>query len=315
MEKKENYNLLVAKKTEKIVTAIYLISQFLSERENIKYDLRKEANLLLKNINSIAFIDDKNFEDSSKNIFVIYKSALDSVSLIISYLFVAKDSNLISRMNVDILIDGLRMLENILIKKQFSFGEINLMIQEESALREVMFDAREGLKTLNSSFDAITERNKITESANTINIENIFKKSLNVNKEIKSENQNIINDIYKKQEEVVKDNLYSNYEVKAFESKDIPNVEIVKNKEIKTTSFKNEEIKTKKPRKSENRKQDRRGQIISLFTKGVEISIHDISKKVIGCSVKTLQRELNSLVLEKKIDRIGDKRWSKYILL
>ena len=28
---KENYNLLVAKKTEKIITAIYLISQFLSE--------------------------------------------------------------------------------------------------------------------------------------------------------------------------------------------------------------------------------------------------------------------------------------------
>jgi DNA-binding HxlR family transcriptional regulator len=46
----------------------------------------------------------------------------------------------------------------------------------------------------------------------------------------------------------------------------------------------------------------------------VEVSINDIAKKVIGCSTKTLQRELNNLVQEGKIKRIGDKRWSKYIL-
>jgi DeoR/GlpR family transcriptional regulator of sugar metabolism len=59
---------------------------------------------------------------------------------------------------------------------------------------------------------------------------------------------------------------------------------------------------------------NRRSQIISLFTKGTEVSINDISKKIIGCSVKTLQRELNDLVSEGKINRVGEKRWSKYIL-
>ena len=157
---KENYNLLVAKKTEKIVTAIYLISQFLPEDQNIKQELRKEANLLLKNINSIAYFDDKNFQESSKNIFVLYKLCLDKVSLLISYLFITRDSNLISKMNVEIVIDGLRMLENILVKKQFSFEESNILIQEENVLREIMFDAREGLKNINTSYDAITERNK-----------------------------------------------------------------------------------------------------------------------------------------------------------
>jgi hypothetical protein len=33
---KQYYNLLIAKKTEKLVTAIYLISQFLKDKENIK---------------------------------------------------------------------------------------------------------------------------------------------------------------------------------------------------------------------------------------------------------------------------------------
>lgn len=318
---KENYNLLVAKKTEKIITAIYLISQFLSEEENIKQEIRKAANLLLKNINSIAYIDDKNFQESSKNIFVLYKVCLDNVSLLVSYLFVARDANLISRMNTDIVIDGLRMLENILIKKQFAFGETNILIQEENALREIMFDAREGLKSLNTSYDAITERNKHSEAVSNVNNESVTKKSLNAfeeiiqREEILEEGDNFISDNYKRQNEIINDITLIDSNNKTTKSKEFLNT--VNKKEVVSKAFvgKSEEKTIKKPRKSENRKNNRREQILALFTKGVEISIHDISKKVIGCSIKTLQRELNSLVLDKKIDRIGDKRWSKYILL
>lgn len=313
---KENYNLLIAKKTEKIVTAIYLISQFLSENENIKQDIRKEANLFLKNINSIAYIDDKNFQESAKNIFVLYKLCLDNVSLLISFLFVARDSNLISRMNTDIVIDGLRILENILIKKQFSFGETNILIQEENVLREIMFDAREGLKNLNTSFDAITERNKYLESSTSFNNESITKKNLNAYQEmIQEQDDNFINDNYKRQNEIIKDIISPIPSIKTFKEKEKSILKEKNNISVKTFIQKSEPKSSLKPRKSENRKQNRREQIISLFTKGVEISIHDISKKVVGCSIKTLQRELNALVLEKKIDRIGDKRWSKYILL
>ena len=318
---KENYNLLVAKKTEKIITAIYLISQFLSEEENIKQEIRKAANLLLKNINSIAYIDDKNFQESSKNIFVLYKVCLDNVSLLVSYLFVARDANLISRMNTDIVIDGLRMLENILIKKQFAFGETNILIQEENALREIMFDAREGLKSLNTSYDAITERNKHSEAVSNVNNESVTKKSLNAfeeiiqREEILEESDNFVSDNYKRQNEIINDITPIDSNNKTTKSKEFLNT--VNKKEVVSKAFvgKSEEKTIKKPRKSENRKNNRREQILALFTKGVEISIHDISKKVIGCSIKTLQRELNSLVLDKKIDRIGDKRWSKYILL
>ncbi len=315
---KENYNLLVAKKTEKIITAIYLISQFLSEEENIKQEIRKAANLLLKNINSIAYIDDKNFQESSKNIFVLYKLCLDNVSLLVSYLFVARDANLISRMNTDIVIDGLRMLENILIKKQFAFGESNILIQDENVLREIMFDAREGLKTLNSSYDAITERNKHVE---VVNNESLTKKNLNTfetimeREEKMEEENNFIIDNYKRHDEIINDITSNNLNEKVLKSKESVNT-ANKKENLSKANIEKSEVKTiKKPRKSENRKNNRREQILALFTKGVEISIHDISKKVIGCSIKTLQRELNSLVLDRKIDRIGDKRWSKYVLI
>jgi DNA-binding HxlR family transcriptional regulator len=44
------------------------------------------------------------------------------------------------------------------------------------------------------------------------------------------------------------------------------------------------------------------------------VGIRDIADKVLGCSEKTLQRELNTLVDSGLVNRIGEKRWSKYVL-
>lgn len=298
---KENYNLLIAKKTEKIVTAIYLISQFLPREENIKNDLRKSANELLKNINSIAYVDLNN-QDSTKNIFVIYKLCLDNVSLIISYLFVARDANLISKMNANIVIEGLRILENILIKKQFSFSKESISIQEDLSLFNFNnFDLEKN--NLNTSFDVLTERNvvmneKIEKNKNT---------NLEKNKEIENLKEENEKEIFLPEVKIPTEiaRVYS------YKGQNI-NDNIYKRQNIQNKP-ENKAIKTKAP-KTINRKNNRKEQIISLFTKGVEVSINDIAKKVVGCSTKTLQRELNNLVQESKIKRIGDKRWSKYIL-
>jgi len=64
---------------------------------------------------------------------------------------------------------------------------------------------------------------------------------------------------------------------------------------------------------SEDRKSSRREQVLSLLSRE-PISIKDISEKIVGCSEKTIQRELNTLLDERKIQRIGEKRWSRYTL-
>ena len=301
---KENYNLLIAKKTEKIVTAIYLVSQFLSREENLKHDLRRSANELLKNINSIAYVDLNN-QDDTKNVFVIYKLCLDNVSLIISYLFVARDANLISKMNANIVIEGLRILENILIKKQFNFSKESISIQEDISL--LNFSNSESEKNnLNTSFDVFTERNVL------INEKSERSKNINLEKNIEIQN---IEEEKDKDQFISKDKFYS-------ESAEL---DIYKGQSVNDTLYKRQDAqnkienkvikdKTLKSINTANRKNNRKEQIVSLFTKGVEVSINDIAKKVIGCSTKTLQRELNNLVSENKIKRIGDKRWSKYIL-
>ena len=302
VNEKENYNLLIAKKTEKIVTAIYLISQFLSREENLKHVLRKTANDLLKNISSIAYTDLN--QDDTKNVFVIYKLCLDNVSLIISYLFVARDANLISRMNADIVIEGLRVLENILIKKQFNFSRESILITEEISL--LNFNNFESDKNnLNTSFDVLTERNVVINEKIEKNKNNSFEKIKEI-ENLKEENEKEI----------------FSPEIKILENRSKSKADFYKGQNIKDNIYKRQSIQNKdenkalkeKSLKTINRKNNRKEQIISLFTKGVEVSINDIAKKVVGCSTKTLQRELNNLVQEKKIQRIGDKRWSKYIL-
>lgn len=290
-----NYNLLIAKKTEKIVTAIYLISQFLKDTESIKHELRKEANELIKSLNSLAYLE-------HKDTLSIYRNSLDNVSLLISYLTITKESNLISRMNVEIVIEALRILENLLAKKQFNLKPENLFINEESFLLSLLESREEISPNTNTSYDVLTGRN-IEENfyTNSKNIFNSQEKKSKLEKERISEE--VVKDkISKGQNTILKDKAIEKEAVKATASlKDTP----------KSTAAK---INNKKAVQNQERKNNRREQILSLFTKGTEVSIKDISKKIVGCSVKTIQRELNDLVAENKVERIGDKRWSKYVL-
>lgn len=289
---KQYYNLLIAKKTEKLVTAIYLISQFLKDKENIKTEIRKEANILLKNINLLAF--DEN-EDNN----LLYKESLNSTTLLISFLSIAKDTNLISKMNVNIVVEALRALENILIKKQFEFSKENLLIVEEDRFLNLLNEKAGDIINKNTSFDVLTEKNIKYNSNNFILNNKYFEDNIKKENSIK-----IIKDKNHKGQELeedIKDIINNNLLLKTGDQSIIK--KRIQNKEIKGKAKQNKE-----------RKESRREQILGLFSGGVEVSINDISKKIEGCSLKTIQRELNDLVSEEKLKRIGEKRWSKYIL-
>jgi hypothetical protein len=64
---------------------------------------------------------------------------------------------------------------------------------------------------------------------------------------------------------------------------------------------------------NKERRSVRQEQVLKVLGSSEEMSIKDIANKVRGCSEKTIQRELNELLEQKKIKRIGEKRWSRYI--
>jgi predicted HTH transcriptional regulator len=91
--------------------------------------------------------------------------------------------------------------------------------------------------------------------------------------------------------------------------------EMIETIEIKKTDyFFNDFKKTEVGREDNKERQSGRRQEILKALTGQPISIKEISQKVLGCSEKTIQRELNNLLDEKIIRREGEKRWSKYCL-
>jgi hypothetical protein len=63
------------------------------------------------------------------------------------------------------------------------------------------------------------------------------------------------------------------------------------------------------------KKNSRRSIIINLLKRKKEIMIKDVSPLISGCSEKTIQRELLSMVDAGILKKVGEKRWSRYSLL
>jgi DeoR/GlpR family transcriptional regulator of sugar metabolism len=59
-------------------------------------------------------------------------------------------------------------------------------------------------------------------------------------------------------------------------------------------------------------KTERKGQIVGIIKDMHEVTIKDIASRIVRCSEKTLQRDLQELLQEGKIKKTGDRRWSKY---
>jgi hypothetical protein len=72
---------------------------------------------------------------------------------------------------------------------------------------------------------------------------------------------------------------------------------------------------------SSESKSDRRENILKLIKKDKEarpssggVMIKDISSQISGCSEKTIQRELISMLKDNVLMKTGEKRWSKYFI-
>jgi|SRR3989344_2210409 len=64
--------------------------------------------------------------------------------------------------------------------------------------------------------------------------------------------------------------------------------------------------------KGHTRKDTRRVLILEFIRTHSKSSIKDIAPNVKGCSEKTIQRELISLVKMGQVNKIGERRWSRY---
>lgn len=290
-EQKNEYGLLIAKKSEKLVTALYLVTDLLGDYEPIKASLRKIGIALLSSMNTLA-------QPEVKDRITEYKMSLKSVTEILALLHVARTTGIVSDMNSTLLIDGYRSLQMILEKKQPVLTEEMLTIDNEHRLQEgESFSAGIG----SSSYDALTpmalsrtatQMDKPARVLEVVSHTVSTKESKDTSIEKKAESDS-----------AAKGQFSSERPQKAAREEDPIKGQLV-----------NTHRHTPMLTSYQQRKVSRRDQILGLFIKGVDVSIKDIATRIKGCSEKTIQRELNALVFDNKIVRIGEKRWSRYLL-
>lgn len=291
-ESKQDYGMLIAKKSERLVTALYLVTDLMTDSEPIKHSLRKNSVALLSSMNALSQLD-------AKDRFAEFKTSLKATTEILSLLHVAQTTSTVSEMNGKLLTDGFRTLQLVLEKKQPVLTKEMLVIDDEESLtNESGFSSA----ITSSSYDVLTPRTLARLHANEKDFrmtEDSLKQSQLLSKlsAQTSKGQNNrpspVKDINEK-ESFIKDN------------NSVHSVLIEHS--VRPTTH------TQLASSFQMRKQTRREQILALFVKGVDVSIKDIAARIRGCSEKTIQRELNALLEDNVIERIGEKRWSRYIL-
>lgn len=275
---KEGSEVTVAKKSERLVTALYIVTDLIDGSEPIKNGLRKNSIVLLSSMNALMQYDVKDRTTE-------FASSLKSVMEIISLLHVASVTGLVSEMNGQLLIDGFRMLQSVLEKRQPILTKEMLSVDRE----DTMFAQAEGYSGIvSTSYDALT-LSEVNRGGDRESKEISYNKKTEILASV-DKGQRGVN--YKGQENVKPKSPALTNVLIQHATKNIPSI---------ASSF-------------QSRKQTRREQIVSLFVKGVDVSIKDITARIKGCSEKTIQRELNSLVYDNIIERIGEKRWSRYVL-
>lgn len=286
-ESKQDYGTLVAKKSERLVTALYLVTDLVGDSEPIKHGLRKNAVALLSSMNALAQLD-------VKDRIAELKISLKSVTEILSLLHVAVTTGIVSHMNGELLMDGFRSLQSVLEKKQPILTRDQLLIEgEDQLLAEGSFSSA----VTSTSYDVLTPLTLARLHSNEEDLRRTqdtlaSSKLLTKLGDVSNKGQNMSDRNDDKRESHQKD------------SQSVHSV-LIRQTNPQASSLSSS---------FQMRKQSRRDQILSLFVKGVDVSIKDIAAKIKGCSEKTIQRELNALLYDNVIERIGEKRWSRYIL-
>lgn len=285
-ESNKDYGTLIARKSERLVTALYLVTDLISDTEPIKHGMRKNAVALLSSMNALAQLD-------VKDRIAELKISLKAVTEILSLLHVAVTTGIVSHMNGELLMNGFRSLQSVLEKKQPILTKEQLYIEGEESL---LADNHFASAVTSTSYDVLTPltlaRLHSSEEEHRRTQESLASERIISKLEQTNKGQNMSDKVESRKEQIQKDN-------SSLHSALIKHATPIER--TLASSF-------------QMRKLSRREQILALFVKGVDVSIKDIAVKIKGCSEKTIQRELNALLYDNVIERIGEKRWSRYIL-
>lgn len=281
-ENKEYFNLAILK-TEKLASALYLVSNLISDIEPLKWTMRKVGTDIISDISLMGVAP------SNKGHKVSLEKITAKIFEITSLLQVAWMGGLISNMNFEILRSEYFKLGNFLKDKFYSTTPDRLLVSKNFFLSDELREVEETAKK-NSA-----EKNNEGENSSFLNSNN------DIDSELKAR--------HRPPASSVKDISHKGQEREEFLSKrhhDKGQIVMFARKGVTDNSM------------SDKNKEKRHSKILSLLSSQLSYSVPEILK-IIGMgetlSEKTIQRDLIQLVSKGSLKKTGERRWSRYQLL
>lgn len=259
--------IFLYKKAEKLSSALYMVTNFISENELLRNLLREKSISIFSDmiqLQKMSFIKE-GLSNNSKNKTISLDTILSDIAEIISLLDIANVSGYISEMNFSIL--------------NHEYIDLGTLIKTRRK------DIVSGGVCLPQDF---------------FDVPNLY--------ETHALKQNVLSDKNikdnKKTENITKTNKKDIYKTNSQNKKSIKDIVAGQKKE-----------NTKYPKTTDIRHSKRRSVILELLQNKPFITVKNTVDAVQGCSSKTLQRELLSLVDEGILKKEGERRWSTYRLV
>ena len=277
----EGFRLGSYTKTNKLVTALYMVTDILDTNEPLRNKLRSLGADIISDISSISGYKDLSNFMSNK------------VSSIISLLDISSAMNLISEMNCNILKkEFIELKQSVEESKQGSILSLSEFFIDESPLL-----------------------NKEGEGGGNLNHHLALKGTPPQKGGDKNNSKGHTTRIGIQKGGTLLQAL-SKVEGKAL--KDIKEIKVPKTKSMSVRKSPAQYEAGSFRSGFDNLKKERREEIIKIIRMKDIATITDIKNSasgvLISCGEKTLQRELASMVSDGVLKKIGEKRWSKYFL-
>lgn len=303
-------------KVERLSAALYIISELFENKEPMKWSLREVSLELVKTASNV--FNNMSDTDHKKSIEKVSVSFLNVLSLVnVSYA-----SGLISEMNYDVLKkefeESLQLVSVLYEQKNDQTNEVS------NALTRSFFDVSFGE-------DQSSKLYSKPKFGSQRLVANEPKKESDIGGLRSHFQSEKIESISRDNVTGAQNNLLENAKVDSVKSTSDfnPNKitsptligETDSSAQSKTSfSFKGhvKDIRSGKafesPVINSFKSTNRNELIISMLRSQGPLTVKDFSLKITDCSEKTIQRLLNTMVLEGSIKRVGERRWSRYML-
>lgn len=289
----------VFRKSEKLTTALYMVTDIMPEREPMKWKMRETSVELLSGVTSAMNVTPGEKMSALADV-------LKKIDRLISFLEIAHASRMLSAMNASVL-----KKEYTLLKTSVEYEWTKIFDQGNASLSESFFHVPEEKKLEAKNENTVDER-KESRVRYAPMVEP--KRHEQAEVEVREFSKTNIQSIAPRKEterEVTSAQRHSPMQVHPDR---MHGVSIPKDaaKEI----FNRSEVSDLLPERvrPEGDKSDRRTIILALIKQKPNLGVKDFVKSIPNVSEKTIQRELLAMVAEGTLTKKGERRWSTYSL-